>query len=62
MTTITFIASIITGRFARLSSQSQRGSVTLQEVLWVAFWVIAAAAAVAVIGGVVATYISQIHT
>lgn len=62
MTIVTFITSIITGRFARLSSQSQRGSVTLQEVLWTAFWVIAAAAAVAVIGGVVAHYVAQIHT
>lgn len=61
-TTITFIVTFITGRFSRLARQHQRGSVTLQEVLWVAFWVVAAAAAVAVIGGVVATYIARIHT
>lgn len=61
MTAITLIHAFFTARLSRLLTDKERGSVTLQEVLWTAFWIVAALAAVAVIGGVVTSYVGKIH-
>lgn len=58
---LTLVQTFLTTRVETLKTRLERGSVTLQEVLWVGFWIMAAGGAVAAIIAVVNHYVSQIH-
>lgn len=59
---LTLVQTFLTTRINTLkASNPQRGSLTLQEVLWAGFWILAAGGAVAAITAVVVHYVSQIH-
>lgn len=58
---LTLVQTFLTTRINTLKASPQRGSLTLQEVLWAGFWILAAGGAVAAITAVVVHYVSQIH-
>ncbi len=58
---LTLINTFFTSRINALKSRSQRGSVTIQEVIITSFYVIAAAGVVAAIAVVIAHYTGLIH-
>lgn len=58
---LTLVHTFLTTRLTALKASGQRGSLTLQEVLWAGFWILVAGSAVAAITAVVSHYVSQIH-
>lgn len=61
MTALTLITGFITGRLAALRQDRDRGSYTLEQILWTAGIVAAALVAIAVIVGLIVTATGRIH-
>lgn len=61
MTAITFIQAFITSRLAALREDRDRGSYTLEQVLWTGGIVLAALAAIGIIVALIATATGRIH-
>lgn len=60
MTALTLVLNFLTIKWDHLRTGRERGSLTMQEVLWGAFWVGVAIAATVVIGSFINSKLSQI--